>query len=265
MGVETRDQVHRSKVMKYDSEKHDTVARGTLAWACAKMIEEPGRENGKNVGKARWNSSGYFEHWSPQDCEPGPTEWLHDGYIFSGNDCRSSSWHPVAPEPGSREAVAASAEGTCWWHQGKDAYFRKQGSNLLRIRTLDGVHVGTFGVDIDGTLAPILDANGQPSEPVVGSQLWAQVCCRELGKRVRRVTYARDRWTEWRSGKFWYCGTDYDGHECRELGVNHPVYESDWSLYEPPAEQPAPDPIAEIKAELAALTAKVERLEEGKS
>jgi hypothetical protein len=128
----------------FDETTHDIVARGTLAWACARMIEGPMVEYSAGPGtthdgtsRHRWHKGhSWFETFADGN-------WQHDGYCFTYSECNSLSWHPVAPEkkepePGGHDWLYSLPNGTEVERNGVP--YQKHGNKLFQI--LDGTVAG---------------------------------------------------------------------------------------------------------------------------
>lgn len=230
-----------------------------LAWAVAEMIRHPMVEYRGPELCHRWNPGGLFEYvflgeWKPAE-------------YFAKDEIASTEWHRVdaepqpEPEPGSREAVLASPVGTCWWFMdARTSYRRRVGDGMEAINTLSGAVIRTIGPKEVGYrgYTPILDRNGNPAEPIVGSQLWADIVRHFPGVKVWHKNWRPD-------------GPYIDGDEI--CGGPHasassfwfvdPLFATGWSIYEP---QPNldPDPLTNesLAAEVHVLREEVRRLRE---
>jgi hypothetical protein len=147
----------------FDETTHDIVARGTLAWACAKMIEEPGREYANEYSQVNIfdASNGAFK-WR----NPGDTHWF-ECMGFTRRDRQSTSWHPVAPEPAKEHPAEPEPGGHDWLysledgvevvHSGYGGHFVKHGERCRHI-TGNGYTCSTCGVE--GRLISTLPDSG---------------------------------------------------------------------------------------------------------
>jgi hypothetical protein len=157
-----------------------------------------------------------------------------------------------APQEGSREAVAASPEGTCWW-SGKDrkSYFRRRAKcntcdgDIEQFDTLTGESKGCPGRNYAMTGWSPCIHHGQPAEPTYGSQFWAQVVTRYMGKKVcrPRTLWGTCLYYEWDGNgwRFMYEGSGptvpFTEDEGSEMTSASDSCQSGWSLYQAPQER----------------------------
>ncbi len=201
------------------------------------------------------------------------------GKPFSADICNPIGTYPNSgwrlrqkPAPGSREAVAASAEGTCWWESADRVHYLKRISKHIECRaTIDGEFSYSKPLSIflsdakPGGYEPILDSHGKPGEPKfdpatgTGNQLWADVVRHFPGIAVQHE-HSKPEYIE---------GDDYVYPSgVREKAVpfwfNGDTELTGWYIYKP---APAPSRDAQLNAiesQLLAVVAEVAALKEGK-
>lgn len=223
-----------------------------LAWALREMARNPFKEyEAEHVALRGWryrfaaNDDGesFFEE------QDGGGEWVRTE-VFTEFERECTSWRhaAIAPKEVSREAVLASPEGACWWHVdcGHDIYFRR---TAIGIETVD-VLTGTVEEPAEENDFEKIWKSGWspcPVEPVVGSDEWARVCCRDLGKKLT--------WFGWPNPN-WYAvwdGSQYIDENGKPISCG--LFAKDgWSIWSPPQPPPA--------LTLESLAERVARLEE---
>lgn len=213
--------------------RQEHLIEGSLFYALRQMRERPGEEWESYFGGQRrllrWSESGDFDQKLL-----GENDWslmTVDEYDLDATD-----WRPVPAQPkeGTREWAITQPEGRSLWLSGDRCcyYVRKETDCVWQYDMLTGRKVNMIHVSAmqpDGWSLCL--HHGKPAEPVVGSQFWAQVCCRELGRQVK---WTRDRY-RWNGGfeyfscdGLWKCGIS-----TLFIDDARDIHQSGWSLYEP--------------------------------
>jgi hypothetical protein len=239
-----------------------------VCWAAVEMLKNPGTayECDEMELMTRYDLLDGF-----QSKRPDQTEWK-TWNVFTDAEMKSVSWRPVpaAPAEGSREWAKAQPEGTLLWCSScRSVYFRREGSGVRCVNVLDGKDYRHGVESIEADDWSLCLHHSVPSEPVVGSQHWAQVVCRELGKEVTDNTTTDPGYFTWDKtiSKFRWHRIDSDYTCIPETGcrilVDHDWCQSGWSIHEPAAAKPAAaiHSVETLAAEVAAVVARVDALE----